>query len=110
MIKVNFTNKDKKIIYHCIVETGGYAGSFIKSFLGNTNEEELRTIFLDSNASVNLEKEQWLDIYNLMNAVIYELGQEELHTITGYDLPEMATVVRKIFTAIHSRYYGDDFE
>lgn len=108
MSPITFTEQDKEILARAINETGGYAGSFVESFL---SEDTLRSIDINNiPENIALEKEQWLKIFNMINAVVHVLGQEELETVTGYKLADFMTVARKIFCTIYDRYYGDDFK
>ena len=111
MIAVTLTENDKGVIQSCLFELGGYAGKFLQDFLPNEQAEKISEFFrYPGNAKIELEKEQWLKLYHLINAVIYELGEEELQTIAGFALEDIATANRKIFTTIHNRHYGGDFK
>lgn len=90
MIEIILSEQERGVIRQALVESFmGYAGRFFPSFLGVkvARLRELLTVFVeirDGEQSVSLPLEDWRLIYDVINAVLYELGQEELHTITGF--------------------------
>jgi hypothetical protein len=90
MIEIILSERERGVIRQALVESFmGYAGRFFPSFLGVkvARLRALLAVFLDigdGERRVSLPLEDWRLIYDVINAVLYELGQEELHTITGY--------------------------
>lgn len=91
----------------------GYAATALQSVAGVT-EAELATIETtvktactedkrDKDVAIALPRPLWLKLYHCMNAVMYELGPEELTTITSRDVTEILSTNRLIFAALFSR-------
>ena len=51
-----------------------------------------------------LSERDWRLIYEVINAVIYELGPEELETITGHELNEFLSACRTIYAKVYNRF------
>lgn len=109
MIKINFLEQEIEIVRQALGEIGGYAGKFMPEFLGVEAEriEQLDRLFDEAIESkkltIELPLEQWRLVYDSVNFVIYELGPEELRTITGYRLHEFLDVGQIIYAKAYGR-------
>lgn len=109
MIEVNFPPNGLAVVRSALLESyAGYAGGFIPEFLDSTNAqlEQLWKIVDDTSKQENtltLPKKEWRLIFEAINVVIYELGPEELHTITGYELNEFLNTGRVIYASVYKR-------
>jgi hypothetical protein len=103
MIEVPFSEADLGIVQSALVESfAGYAGGFLPGFLNTdkTELERLSGIVKDCSArgmKLALSERDWRLIYEVINAVMYELGPEELETITGHELNEFLNACRTIY-------------
>jgi len=109
MIETILSERERGVIRQALVESFmGYAGRFLPSFLGVkvARLRELLAVFVelgDGERSISLPLEDWRLIYDVINAVLYELGQEELQTITGYHPYEFMNAACFIMASAYRR-------
>ena len=108
----HFSETDVSCLRACLKEICyGYAAIFLQNCI-KTNTRIFERFLSDmdahnendTSALTSISKNVWLDVYNGVNAVIYELGPEELLTLTGHSLVEIISLNRKIFCVCHQRY------
>ncbi len=119
-LTLDLTPQDYLNLHCCLAETGGYAGDFLRQFIktipidiwwdDKLSSYPLFRCIRETPPQMTLSFQEWLDLYHLINAVKYELGPEELSTITGRTLKEMSSTNRKIFCLLYDRYYGGGWE
>jgi hypothetical protein len=109
-ISIRLSKIHCQVIQSCLLELDGKAGKFLSGFLPDPAQGPRLMNQLGANQDISLNRQGWFDLYQLVNAVMYELGPEELFTITGWHLEEMASVARKIFVHLHGRYDGGGWD
>lgn len=109
MIEIILSELNRSVASHALLESyGGYAGKFLPTYL-NSNSDDLRALSEKlkgrkiGNESICLSTAGWRLIVEAINAVIYELGPEELQTITGHELKEFLNTGRVIYSNVYNR-------
>lgn len=103
-LKISLNDFDRACLRQCLVQAGGYAGPALRELTGKDNtfwDSIIHTI--KNNESLVLSKDEWKSIYEGINVVIYELGPEDLHTLTGYDLDDVASMNLAIYRQLQGR-------
>ncbi len=105
MIKIDFKEDyNLYVINAALTETYmGYAGNVLPGLLGTT-KDKLETLHKEverqrnqSSQSMTLPLDDWKILYHAVNIVLYELGPEELDTLTGYFALEFLNTARMIY-------------
>ncbi len=103
------------VIAEAVAEcVGGYAARSLQNITG-LSKLEMRAweeVFCekmecrDEEITLGFLSDDWFKIYHCINAVIYELGPEELQMITGHRVQEFFSVNRRIYSVLFGRYCG----
>lgn len=113
-IEITFTDEELEQFRQCIKEDGGYASKALAYLTGkdsifwNDLLSDIKNAASQSDRVLRFSKEKWVSIYEGINVVMYELGPEELHTLTGYGLQQIASLNLKIYRSIfRAKVYSD---
>ncbi len=116
LITIALTREQIEICSRALLECfAGYAGSFLPKFLGVTRaalddmHKMLKALSAQDNPTLSLPQESWRLLYEAINAVIYELGEEELDSITGHDVRDYLNTARSIYAGAYARFCIEPF-
>lgn len=106
-ITVSFSKREQWFLAFVFVEVfGGGSTRIIQNILGDyveaarNLESKVRLQTEAELPSLNLTSDEWRVMYESLNAVIYGLGPNELHTCTGHNLQEACSINLKICAAV----------
>jgi hypothetical protein len=106
-ITIAFSEREQWFLAFVFVEVfGGGSTRIIQNILGSyveaarSFESKVRLQTEAELPSLNLTGDEWRVMYESLNAVIYGLGSNELHTCTGHSLQEACNINHKICGAV----------
>lgn len=108
------TEDEYGFINRCFAELlYGASAVAMKHVLGDetSQAEELKQLLSSRSASnfPALSKPSWRVIYNVIHAAIYALGDNELETLTGFELNQAINTNLKITSQLWGTYEGGNY-
>lgn len=106
-IAIAFNEQEQHFLAFVFMEVfGGGSTRIIHNILGNYVEAahllapNVRSQSKADLPSITLTANEWRTMYESLNAVIYGLGPNELHTCTGHNLQEACSINLRICAAV----------
>lgn len=111
---ISLSKEEQSVLRNSLNELSGAFGVELEKIIAMNEAEsiawsdKLSNIFNYKSEEFDLDREEWVKLYNLSNAVLYVLGAEELSTLTGKKLHEYANTNRKLFANIYLERAPDE--